>query len=76
LIVFPRIAIPYRSFFANNLLGDVKKSRDFGSLGLCKLWKQLKERPSPFPIYRNGISSGKIYEDLGELKIHRQLAVD
>ena len=57
-------------------LDNVKKSREFGSLGLCQLWKQLKDRPSPFPIYQNAISSGKIYEDLGELKFHRDLAID
>jgi len=57
-------------------LDNVKKSREFGSLGLCQLWKQLKDRPSPFPIYQNGIGSGKIYEDLEELKFHRNLVVE
>lgn len=56
-------------------LDNVKKAREFGSLGLCQLWKQLKDRPRPFPIYENGIGSGKIYEDLGELKFHRSLAL-
>jgi formamidase len=57
-------------------LDNVKKAREFGNLGLSQLWKQLKEHPRPFPIYENGISSGKIYEDLGELKFHRKLAID
>lgn len=57
-------------------LDNVKKAREFGNLGLCQLWKQLKEHPRPFPIYENGIGSGKIYEDLGELKFHRNLAIE
>jgi formamidase len=57
-------------------LDNVKKAREFGSLGLCQLWKQLKERPQPFPIYQNGIGSGKIYEGLGDLKFHHRLVVE
>jgi formamidase len=57
-------------------LDNVKKAREFGSLGLCQLWKQLKDRPQPFPIYQNGIESGKIYEGLGDLKFHHRLVVE
>lgn len=57
-------------------LDNVKKAREFGSLGLCQLWKQLKDHPVPFPIYENEIASGKIYEDLGQLKFHRKLTLE
>lgn len=57
-------------------LDNVKKVREFGNMGLCQLWKQLKQSPRPFPIYENGISTGRIYEDLGELKFHRDLTSD
>lgn len=57
-------------------LDNVKKSREYGSLGLCQLWKQLRDYPREFPIYRNSIASGPIYEELGQLKFHRRLTVD
>ena len=57
-------------------LDNVKKAREFGSMGLCQLWKQLRDSKQSFPIYQNGISSGKIYENLGQLKYHRKLAVE
>jgi formamidase len=54
-------------------LDNVQKAREFGNLGLCQLWKQLRDHPQEFPIYRNGIASGKIYENLGQLKFHTNL---
>lgn len=57
-------------------LDNVKKTREFGNLGLCQLWKQLRDGPNEFPIYQNGIGSGKIYENLGQLKFHTKLATD
>lgn len=54
-------------------LDNVKKSREYGSLGLCQLWKQLRDHPREFPIYANGVGNGAIYQDLGELKFHRSL---
>ena len=55
-------------------LDNVKKTREFGNLGLCQLWKQLRDGPNDFPIYQNGIGSGKIYENLGDLKFHQSLS--
>jgi formamidase len=54
-------------------LDNVKKAREFGNLGLCQLWKQLRDFPGQFPIYENGIASGDIYRDLGPLQVHREL---
>jgi formamidase len=54
-------------------LDNVTKSREFGSLGLCQLWKQLRDFPGHFPIYQNGIAGGPIYRDLGPLRLHRDL---
>ena len=55
-------------------LDTVKKSREYGTLGLCQLWKQLRDRPVHFPIYGGELGAGKIYEGLGELKFQRHLA--
>ena len=57
-------------------LDNVSKTREYGSLGLCQLWKQLRDHPQEFPIYSNGIDSGPIYQKLGQLKYHRRLAID
>ena len=57
-------------------LDNVSKTREYGSLGLCQLWKQLRDHPQEFPIYDNGINSGPIYKNLGQLKYHRRLAAD
>ena len=54
-------------------LDNVRKAREFGSLGLCQLWKQLRETPVRFPIYANGIETGEIYRDLGRLQFQRRL---
>ncbi len=57
-------------------LDNVKKTREYGNLGLCQLWKQLRDGPHDFPIYQNGIGSGKIYENLGQLKFHTTLSTE
>ena len=57
-------------------LDDVTKSREYGSLGLCQLWKQLRDYPQDFPIYKNGIATGPIYKNLGRLGFHRTLEID
>ncbi len=48
-------------------LDQVRKTREFGTLGLCQTWKQLREFQGQFPIYSNDVSSGSIYQNLGEL---------
>ena len=54
-------------------LDNVSRTREYGNLGLCQLWKQLRDGPNDFPIYQNGIASGKIFENLGQLKFHHKL---
>ncbi len=49
-------------------LDQVSKAREFGTLGLCQTWKQLREFQGRFPIYSNDISSGSIYQNLGEIR--------
>ena len=54
-------------------LDNVSRTREYGNLGLCQLWKQLRDGPNEFPIYQNGIANGKIFENLGQLKFHQKL---
>ena len=48
-------------------LDQVDKTREFGTLGLCQTWKQLREYPGRFPIYSKKLSDGPIYQKLGPL---------
>ncbi|MBK8045911.1 MAG: carbon-nitrogen hydrolase family protein [Anaerolineales bacterium] len=54
-------------------LDNVRKAREFGTLGLCQLWKQLRTTEVEFPIYRNVIGTGEIYRNLGDLKAPKTL---
>jgi len=49
-------------------LDRVQRTREFGTLGLCQTWKQLKNFPGNFPIYRDQLANGPIYQGLGELR--------
>lgn len=48
-------------------LDHVRRTREFGTLGLCQTWKQLRDFPGRFPIYRDKLDEGAIYRNLGEL---------
>ena len=48
-------------------LDQVQKTREFGTLGLCQTWKQLRDFHGQFPMYSNKLASGAIYQSLGEL---------
>ncbi len=48
-------------------LDQVYKTREYGTLGLCQTWKQLRNFKGKFPIYEENISSGQIFKNLGEL---------
>lgn len=48
-------------------IDQVRKTREYGTLGLCQTWKQLRNFPGKFPIYEDKISTGQIYRNLGEL---------
>jgi formamidase len=54
-------------------LDNVRKAREFGTLGLCQLWKQLRTTRAEFPIYREGVAAGEIYRGLGPLAPPRGL---
>ncbi len=54
-------------------LDQVRQVREFGTLGLCQTWKQLRDFQGEFPIYRDGIASGPIYRHLGNLQLHHNL---
>ncbi|HLO16346.1 MAG TPA: carbon-nitrogen hydrolase family protein, partial [Anaerolineales bacterium] len=49
-------------------LDQVQKTREFGTLGLCQTWKQLREFHGQFPIYNSDVSAGPIYHNLGKLR--------
>jgi predicted amidohydrolase len=54
-------------------LDQVRKVREFGTLGLCQTWKQLRDFSGRFPIYENKIASGDIFRGLGQLEYHSKL---
>jgi len=51
-------------------LDEVQKVREIGTLGLCQTWKQLRVFQAGFPMYRDGLASGPIFERLGALEHH------
>ncbi len=54
-------------------LDNVRKAREFGSLGLCQLWKQLRDTPVDLPMYGGDLANGPIFRDLGDLRLTRSL---
>jgi len=54
-------------------LDQVRKVREFGTLGLCQTWKQLRDFQGHFPVYENKIASGEIFRDLGKLDYQSKL---
>ncbi len=56
-------------------LDKVTQAREYGNLGLCQLWKQMRDYPQEFPMYKNNIASGPIFQNLGKLKFHHKLEV-
>jgi formamidase len=55
-------------------LDNVGKTREYGTLGLCQVWKQLRDQPRAFPIYAaDELGSGAIYRGLGKLQLHDRL---
>ncbi|MBW2056608.1 MAG: carbon-nitrogen hydrolase family protein [Deltaproteobacteria bacterium] len=51
----------------------VSRVREYGTLGLSQLWKDLGNFKQRFPVYGEEIRKGRIYESLGPLKLHRKL---
>jgi predicted amidohydrolase len=50
-------------------LDRAQRAREFGTLGLCQTWKQLRDQEIEFPLYQKGsLARGAIYRDLGNLQ--------
>ena len=54
-------------------LDNVKRVREYGTLGLSQLWKDLANFKGNFPIYQESIGSGEVLKSLGPLKLHRTI---
>lgn len=54
-------------------LDGVSRVREFGTLGLCQLWKDFGNFKQKFPVYQDDIRNGEIYKSLGPLKLHKKI---
>jgi len=54
-------------------LDIVYRVREFGTLGLSQLWKDLANFEQKFPVYQEDIRKGKIFESLGPRKLHKKM---
>jgi predicted amidohydrolase len=56
-------------------LDHVKRTREFGTLGLAQTTKQLRDSGHKFPVYEdNNLSKGS-FAELGALKFHRNIDI-
>ena len=51
----------------------VSRVREYGTLGLSQLWKDLANFKGRFPLYQEGIRKGELFRSLGPLKLHRKI---
>lgn len=51
----------------------VHRVREYGTLGLSQLWKDLGNFAGEFPLYRHQIRRGRIFQGLGPLKNRQKL---
>lgn len=54
-------------------LAHVTRAREQGTLGLSQVWKQFRDHPDGFPVYRDGRAGGEIFRGLGQLALIRDL---
>ena len=54
-------------------LDKVRRVREYGTLGLCQLWKDLANFKGGFPIYQQNIGNGEVFKSLGPLRLHRTI---
>jgi predicted amidohydrolase len=54
-------------------LDAVQRVREYGTLGLSQLWKDLGNFQHRFPIYEQGVSTGAVFQPLGPLKRHKKI---
>jgi hypothetical protein len=51
----------------------VRQVRELGTLGLNQHLKQLRDFEGKFPIYTQGIRQGTLFQNLGPLRLPRDL---
>lgn len=54
-------------------LDEVSRVREYGTLGLCQAWKNLRNFEGTFPMYAGEIKEGEIFRSLGPLKLHKKI---
>jgi predicted amidohydrolase len=54
-------------------LDMVSRVREYGTLGVCQLWKELRDYKEKFPVYQENMGNGEIFKSLGVLKLHRKI---
>lgn len=54
-------------------LDHVERVREYGTLGLSQLWKDLGNFQHNFPIYQQGVQNGDVFKSLGPLKLHKKI---
>ncbi len=54
-------------------LDMVSRVREYGTLGLSQLWKDLANFEQKFPVYQEDIRKGEIFESLGPRKLHKKM---
>jgi predicted amidohydrolase len=54
-------------------LDQVSRVREYGTLGLCQVWKDLRDFQGTFPLYSGDIKKGEIFRSLGPLKLHKKI---
>jgi len=54
-------------------LDSVSRVRQYGTLGLSPLWKDLGNFKEKFPVYQEDIRNGEVYDSLGPLKLHKRI---
>jgi predicted amidohydrolase len=54
-------------------LDMVSRAREYGTLGLCQVWKNLRDFEGTFPMYSGDMRNGEIFRSLGPLTLHRKI---
>jgi hypothetical protein len=54
-------------------LDQVKRVREYGTLGLSQVWKDIANFKGAFPVYQGNMGDGEVFKTLGQLKLHRKI---
>ncbi len=57
-------------------LDQVTKTREMGTLGLCQVWKSLRDDPATFPPYTEGFAASPMVQSLGPMAYRSTLLPD